>query len=185
MRNNNQNLIPVEIIINKIFLIRGKKIMFNKNLAQLYNVETKALKQQVKRNRERFPKNFMFELTKKEFRNWKNKILDQENLSLRSQIVTSKRGGSRYLPYVFTEQGVAMLSSVLKSKKAIQVNIQIIRTFTKLREILLTHKKLREKIEKMETKYNQKFKTIFQVIKNLIQEKANLPTKKIGFKIKK
>ncbi len=185
MKNNYQNLIPSEKIINKIYLIRNKKIMFDKDLAKLYDVKTKALKQQVKRNLDRFPEDFMFELSEKEFKNWKNKILDQNNSSLRSQIVTSKRGGSRYLPYVFTEQGVAMLSSVLKSKKAIQVNIQIIRTFTKLREILLTHKELRKKIEEMETKYDQKFKTIFEVIKKIIQEKSCSPQKEIGFKIKK
>ena len=159
--------------------------MFDKDLSKLYNVKTKALKQQVRRNQERFPGDFMFELTKKEFKNWKAQIVNINDPSLRSQIVTSKKGGSRYLPYVFTEQGVAMLSSVLRSKKAIQSNIQIIRTFTKLREMLLSHKQLREKIEKMETKYDQKFKTIFQVIKKLIQEKMSLPQKEIGFKIKK
>jgi hypothetical protein len=179
-----KNLITSEKIINKIFFIRSKKVMFDKYLARLYGVETKILKQQVKRNMGRFPKDFMFELTEAEFKNWKARILNQD-LSLRSQIVTSKRGGSRYLPYVFTEQGVAMLSSVLKNKKAIQVNIQIIRTFTKLREILLTHKELRKKIEKIETEYDQKFKTIFQVIKKLIQEKPLPLNKEIGFKIKK
>ncbi len=184
MKNTSKDLIPIEKIINKIFLIRSKKIMFDKDLSKLYDVETKALKQQVKRNLERFPKDFMFELTKKEFNNWK-KIITGSNTSLRSQFVTSKKGGSRYLPYVFTEQGVAMLSSVLKSKKAIQVNIQIIRTFTNLREMLLTHKELRKKIENIESKYDQKFKTIFQVIKKLIQEKYDSPIKDMGFKIKK
>jgi len=172
MKNNQQNLIPSEKIINKIYLIRNRKVMFDKDLAKLYEVKTKVLKQQVKRNLDRFPSDFMFELNKKEFKIWQNIILNKNTSSLGSQIVTSKRGGSRYLPYVFTEQGVAMLSSVLKSKKAIQVNIQIIRTFIKLREILLTHKELRQKIEKMEIKYNQKFKTIFETIQKIIQEKS-------------
>ncbi|MEI7512425.1 MAG: ORF6N domain-containing protein [Candidatus Uhrbacteria bacterium] len=120
-------LIPLERIENRIFIIRGKKVMLDRDIAELYGVETKVLNQAVKRNIERFPEDFMFELSLNEAE------------SLRSQFVTSNigRGGARYLPVVFTEQGVAMLSSVLKSKRAIQVNIQIIRTFTKLREMVL------------------------------------------------
>jgi phage regulator Rha-like protein len=152
-------IIPSGRIINRIFYIRGRKVMFDRDLAELYGVETRVLNQAVKRNKERFPDDFMFQLNKQEIEVWK------------SQIVTSKRGGRRYFPYVFTEQGVAMLSSVLKSKRAIQVNIAIMRTFTKLREILLTHKELREKIEKMEAKYNEQFKAVFLAIKQLITEK--------------
>ena len=121
-RNNNL-MLPDEIIMNKIYLIRDQKVMIDRDLAELYGVETKVLKQQVKRNVERFPGDFMFELTKGEFDN------------LRSQFVTSSWGGARYLPMVFTEQGVAMLSSVLRSQQAIRVNIQIMRIFTKIREI--------------------------------------------------
>src|SRR3990167_8055506 len=117
-----KSLIPSERILNGILFIRGKKVMLDKDLAHLYQVETRVLIQAVKRNMERFPNDFMFQLTKEEFEN------------LISQFVTSSHGGTRKLPYAFTEQGVAMLSSVLNSKRAILVNIQIIRTFTKLRE---------------------------------------------------
>jgi phage regulator Rha-like protein len=132
--------IPPERIVNRIFLIRSKKVMLDRDLAELYGVETKVLKQAVKRNINRFPGDFMFELSKDEFEIW------------RSQIVTSKsdRKGLRYAPMVFTEQGVAMLSSVLNSERAIQVNIQIVRTFTKLREMLTSNKSLKDKIEGME-----------------------------------
>jgi hypothetical protein len=148
------SIIPSEIIENRIFLIRGKKVMFDTDLARLYGVETKELNQTVRRNKGRFPEDFMFRLA------------DHEMLSLRSQIVTSNRGGRRYNAYAFTEQGVAMLSSVLKSQQAIQVNIQIMRTFTKIREMVVSNKVLREKIEAMEQKYDGKFKVIFEAIKH-------------------
>jgi len=142
--------------------------MLDSDLAELYGVKTKELNKAVKRNKERFPDDFMFQLTKKETEN------------LRSQIGTSSWGGRRYLPYAFTEQGVAMLSSVLRSKRAIYVNIQIMRTFTKLREILSTHKDLQRKIEEMEKKYDQQFKIIFDAIKTLLQHPE--PKKRpIGF----
>ncbi len=166
--------IPSERIISRIFLIRGKKVMTDQDLAELYEVKTKALNQAVKRNIARFPIDFMFQLNK------------QENDVWRSQFVTLKnsRGQHRkYLPYVFTEQGVAMLSSVLNSGRAIQVNIQIIRTFTKLRELLATNKQLREKIESMEKRYDKKLKDIFEVLKRLlIQEEG--PKEQIGFQYK-
>lgn len=157
--------------------------MFDSDLAQLYNVGTKVLNQAVKRNKERFPADFIFQLTKVEVEIWWSQMITakEENQNLKSQIVTSSYGGRRYLPYVFTEQGVAMLSSVLKSKRAIQTNIAIMRTFVKLREILLTHKELREKIEKLEGKYDKQFKVVFEVIKKLISEKEN-SRKEIGFK---
>lgn len=164
-----KEIIPSERIINKIFLIRGIKVMLDKDLAELYRVETGQLKRAVKRNLNRFPKDFMFKLSNNEFK------------SLRCQIGISNRGGTRYLPMAFTEQGVAMLSSVLNSERAVQVNIQIIRIFTKLREILLTHKELREKIEEMEKKYNGQFRIIFDVIKKLLENKTK-PTQEIGFK---
>jgi phage regulator Rha-like protein len=164
--------VPIEIIANRIYVIRGIKVMLDRDLAELYGVETKALKQAVKRNIDRFPADFMFELTKR------------ENQTLRSQNVTLKRGQhSKYLPYVFTEQGVAMLSSVLKSDRAIQVNIQIMRAFTQLRGLLSTHKDLKVKIEAMEEKYDENFRIVFEAIKQLL-EADETPKKKIGFTVK-
>jgi len=160
--------LPNERIISRIFLIRGKKVMMDQDLAELYNVDTKVLIQSVKRNIKRFPGDFMFQLTKEEF------------IDLRSQFVTSSWGGRRYYPYAFTEQGVAMLSSVLNSERAIRVNIQIIRTFTQLRELLATHKDLREKIENMEKKYDKQLREIFEAIKRLLTEEIK-PKNPIGF----
>ena len=164
-------LVPIERITNKIYLIRGMKVMLDIDLAELYDVETKVLKQAVRRNIGRFPEDFMFELSKEEFKN------------LRSQIVTSSWGGLRYLPMVFSEQGVAMLSSVLRSERAIQVNIQIMRAFTQLRQMLSTHEELKQKIEAMEKKYDQQFQIIFEAIKQLL-ETDEKPKKKIGYTVK-
>ena len=167
--------IPDEKILDKIFLIRGQKVMIDRDLAILYGVPTKVLKQAVKRNRERFPSDFMFEMSGKEFQNW------------RSQFVTSNstvKMGLRYRPYCFTEQGVAMLSSVLKSKKAIEVNIRIIRVFTKMREVLLTHKEILLKFEQLEkkvTKNDDDIQLIFEALKQLLHT-PNPPRKRIGFK---
>ena len=165
--------IPDEIITNKIFLIRDQKVMVDRDLAELYGVETKYLKRQVKRNTDRFPEDFMFELTKEEFANW------------RSQFVTSNSSnkmGLRYAPYVFTEQGVAMLSSVLNSPKAIAVNIKIIRVFTKLREMLFNNKDLLLRMEKIERKLssqNKNIELVFQYLDELIEKKEK-PITKIG-----
>jgi len=165
-------LVPIERIASKIYLIRDVKVMLDRDLAELYGVETKVLKQAVRRNVDRFPADFMFELTK------------EENQSLRSQFVTLKRGQhSKYLPFAFTEQGVAMLSSVLKSKRAIHVNIQIMRAFTQLRQMLSTHEDLKRKIESMEKKYDQQFQVVFEAIKQLLSEEDK-PKKKIGFTVK-
>lgn len=177
----NSILIPKETIISKIYYIRGKKVMFDRDLAQLYAVETKALNQAVKRNIKRFPSDFMFQLNKQEMEIWKTQIVASEDGILRSQIVTSNKGGRRYAVYAFTEQGVAMLSSVLKSQRAIQINIQIIRTFTKLREILLTHQDLKRKLEQMEKKYDKQFKIVFDAISQLLTEQEK-PGEEIGFK---
>jgi hypothetical protein len=163
--------LPIERITSKIYLIRDQKVMLDRDLAELYGVETKALKQAVKRNTVRFPDDFMFELTKHEFDH------------LRSQIVTSSWGGTRYSPMAFTEQGVAMLSSVLNSDRAIKVNIQIMRAFTQLRQMLSTHKDLKKKIETMEKKYDQQFQVVFEAIKQLLEADAK-PRKKIGFTVK-
>ena len=161
-------LIPLEIIENKIYLIRGKKVMLDKDLANLYAVKTKVLLQTMKRNIDRFPHDFMFQLNKKEAG------------ILRSQIVTSSWGGRRYLPFAFTEQGVAMLSSILRSKRAIQVNIQIMRTFVKLRRMVSSHRRILKKIEAMESKYDKQFRIVFDAIKALIEQPYE-KSKKIGF----
>ena len=163
--------VPVEMITSKIYLIRGQKVMLDRGLAELYGVETRVLKQAVKRNIARFPVDFMFELSRAEFDN------------LRSQIVISSWGGIRYRPMAFTEQGVAMLSSVLNSERAVQVNIQIMRAFTKLRQMLATHEDLRRKIEEMEQKYDQQFQVVFDAIK-LLLEAEEKPKPKIGFTVK-
>ncbi len=159
-------IIPDELIMNNIYLIRGQKVMLDFDLAKLYQVETKQLKRQVKRNISRFPDDFMFEIAKEEFE------------ILRSQFGTSNLpagktgwGGSRYLPMAFTEQGVAMLSSVLNSETAIRVNIQIIRVFTKMRELLMTNKDILlqlEKVEKKLTKHDDEIILIFNYLKKLL-----------------
>ena len=172
------------MVIIKIFLIRGKKVMLDYDLAELYGIETRRLKEQVRRNPDRFPEDFMFELTKDEFE------------SLRSQNATSKkgRGGARYLPMVFTEHGVLMLSSVLNSQRAIQVNIRIMRVYTKMKEMLLTHKDILLKLEKLELQMlqqsgNQKkleadVHIIFLALEQLLNP-PQLPRKRIGFRTEK
>ena len=163
------NLVPQEIIENKIFLSRGMKVMLDRDLAELYKVRARALRQQVKRNIERFPNDFMIKLTKKEAE------------LLVSQFVTPSRSSfGGHLPYAFTELGVAMLSSVLNSKRAIQVNIQIMRTFAKLKEMIASHKDLKHRIDELEKKYDSQFKVVFDAIKYLIQEEQK-PKRKIGF----
>jgi len=164
-------LVPQETIESRIIFLRGKKVMLDRDLAVLYGAETKILNRAVKRNIERFPEDFMFQLTKEE-----------ANALLRFQSGTLKRGQHyKYLPYVFTENGVAMLSSVLNSERAVQVNIQIMRTFTRLREMLLTHKDLQRKIETMEKKYDHQFKVVFEAIKQL-HEPPVKPKRRIGFR---
>jgi phage regulator Rha-like protein len=167
-------VIPLDRIERKIYLIRNQKVMIDEDLAQLYDVSVGRLNEQVKRNADRFPEDFMFRLTKVEYE------------FLRSQIaISKKRGGRRYLPYAFTEQGVAMLSSVLNSQKAIKVNIQIMRAFVKLREILSTHKELAQKLKELELKidsHDQQIQTIFEVINQLLIPPKK-PKKKIGFTI--
>ncbi len=169
-------LIPQEVIQNKIFLIRGKKVMFDKDLAKLYGVTTGALIQAVKRNAQRFPDDFMYQLTKQEF------------TALISHFVISKgRGGTRQLPYAFTEHGVLMLSSVLNSEKAVMVNIEIMRAFTRLREMIQSHKKIWEKIEAMERGYDSKFKVVFDALRRLLTPGAPIappkPKGPIGFHV--
>ena len=166
------DIMPMERIVSKIYIIRETRIMLDRDLAELYGVKTKVLKQAVRRNITRFPEDFMFELT------------EDENSALRSQNVTLKRGQhSKYLPFAFTEQGVAMLSSVLNSDSAIQVNILIMRAFTRLRQMLSTHEELRKKIEAMEGKYDRQFRVVFEAITQLIDNKDK-PQRKIGFEVK-
>jgi hypothetical protein len=154
---NMPNIVPVEIIERNILLIRGQKVMLSMSLAKLYDIEPKVLIQAVKRNTDRFPEDFMFQLTGEEFNN------------LKSQFVTSSWGGMRRAnPYAFTEQGVAMLSSILNSKRAIQVNIAIMRAFVNLRALISSHKELAKKLEGLEKKYNGQFKVVFEAIRRLM-----------------
>ncbi len=178
-------LVSVEIIQNKIYLIRGQKVMLDKELAELYGVSTARLKQQVRRNLKRFPSDFAFELT------WE----EAERMASRLQIAILKKGQNlKYLPFAFTEQGVAMLSSVLNSDRAIEVNIQIMRVFTKLREIMLSHTDLARRIEGLEREFWQKFKehdqkiiSVFNAIKDLLAEKEEAVKKRgpMGFVVHK
>lgn len=152
--------------------MRGCKVMLDNDLAGLYGVQTKVLLQALKRNIERFPPDFAFQLSSSEFK------------ILRSQIVTSSWGGRRYLPYAFTEQGVAMLSSVLNSERAIQVNIQIMRAFTKMREMVIGYADLKRKIDDMEKKYDHQFKVVFDAIRQLMAPPVR-EKRKIGFSTEK
>jgi phage regulator Rha-like protein len=168
-----KDLIPVESIASRIYLIRGMKVMLDHDLAELYGVETKRLKEQVRRNISRFPEDFMFGLS------------EGEEALLRSQIATLEGKGkhSKYLSMAFTEQGVAMLSSVLKSKRAIDVNIAIMRAFVKMREILVTNKEFSEKLKIMEeqlAEHGEQFHVVFEAIKQLLTEEEK-PKQKIGF----
>ncbi len=168
--------IPDEIVISKIHLVRGQKIMIDRDLAALYGVETKRLKEAVRRNAERFPTDFMFVMSGAEFAVWrKTNITD-----------SGDRQGLRYAPFCFTEQGVTMLSCVLNSKKAIEVNIQIIRIFSRLRELILTHKDILMKLEQLERKaFNQEtdIRLIFKYLKELLNDSTE-PMKRIGFRQK-
>ena len=158
-----------EFIIRKIYLVRGKKVMLDRDLAELYQVETRVLNQAVRRNLDRFPGDFMFSLTRDEIRNI-------------SQFVISLKHAPNV--FAFTEQGVAMLSSVLNSKKAIYVNIEIIRAFTKLREYILSHKAIQKKIEALEQKYDEQFRNVFQAIKELEEPLKTKRRRQIGFHAK-
>ncbi len=162
-------VLSVEEVKDKIYQVRGKKVMMDKDLAELYGVSTKRLNEQVKRNSKRFPGDFMYLLTR------------QEVVNLRSQIATSSWGGRRYLIRVFTEQGVAMLSTVLNSERAIKVNIQIMRAFVALRRWVITHEGLRRKVEDMEKKYDGRFQIVFKALKELMEPPPKKPKGPIGF----
>lgn len=164
-------LVPAERIEQSILFVRGEKILLDAELAKLYGVATKVLVQAVKRNVDRFPADFMFQLSQEEFD------------SLRSQIVTSKgRGGRRFMPYAFTEHGVAMLSSVLNSERAVQVNIEIVRAFVRLRQLLATHADLARKLEALEKKYDSQFKIVFEAIRQLMMPPIEKKPGRIGFR---
>ena len=162
-------VVPASRIENAIFMIRDEKVMLDQELAAMYGVETKVLVQAVKRNIDRFPDDFMFQLNTEEFKN------------LKSQIVTSSWGGRRTPPYAFTEQGVAMLSSVLRSKRAVLVNIEIMRTFVKLRRILATHPDLARKLASLDNKYDKQFKLVFDAIREIMTPKDPPKRRQIGF----
>jgi hypothetical protein len=174
---NNKTKLREDIISEKICFIRNEKVMIDRDLALLYGIDTKALKQAVRRNLKRFPEDFMFVLNAKEFKNW------------RSQIVTSSWGGIRYKPMAFTEQGIAMLSSVLNSQRAIDMNISIMRAFVNMRKLIYSNLELKEKLKELERLINRKFKTqdrknrvIFDAIKSLIMQEAK-PKRPVGFQI--
>jgi hypothetical protein len=166
--SENSLALPMERIRNCILIIRGQKVMLSNDLAELYSVPSKVLIQAVKRSMSRFPADFMFQLTR------------EETTNLRSQIVTSSWGGPRYLPYAFTEQGVAMLSSVLRSERAVAVNIEIMRAFVELRKLLSTHVELANKLDELEKKYDSQFRIVFDAIRELMKP-AVRDQKQIGF----
>jgi hypothetical protein len=171
MQITSQNaIVPTALINQKIFFVRGTRVMLDADLAQLYGVATKNLNKAVKRNASRFPSDFMFQLSSKDLH------------GMRFQFGTSKpgRGGRRFAPYAFTEQGIAMLSSVLRSARAVQVNVAIMRTFVRLREMLATHEELRRKIDVMEKRYDARFQAVFETIRQMLE--TPIPAKKpIGF----
>jgi hypothetical protein len=164
--------IPAEDLIQQIFYLRGKKVMFDYDLATLYDMETRVLKQQVRRNLDRFPNDFMFELTRNE---WEEVITNCDNLSVYSRY-------KPFPPFAFTEQGVAMLSSVLRSKRAISVNIVIMRAFVQLRQLLESNKELVQRIDELEGKYDKQFQIVFDAIRKMIRQE-NEPREKIGYRI--
>ena len=164
-----QSLTSTETVERRILLIRGQKVMLDSDLAELYRVQTKVLNQAVKRNTKRFPGDFMFQLNLQEVRN------------SRSQIVTLKQGQNvKYRPYAFTEHGILMLSSVLKSERAVQVNIEIMRAFVRLRELIASNKDLAKRLDELEQKYDSQFKVVFDAIRRLMA--PDPPKPRIGFR---
>jgi hypothetical protein len=171
--SSSRSVISLAQVEKLIYLVRGQKVMLSGDLAGLYEVETKALVQAVKRNIERFPDDFMFQLTREELRD------------SRSQIVTLEHGKNvKYMPYAFTEQGVAMLSSVLRSPRAVKVNIEIMRTFVRLRQLLATHEDLARKLAALERKYDSQFKVVFEAIRQLMEPSPSPKRKQIGFQVR-
>ncbi|HYU31569.1 MAG TPA: ORF6N domain-containing protein [Thermoanaerobaculia bacterium] len=163
-----QALVPTEVVESIIIVLRGEKVILDRNIARLYEVETKMLVRAVKRNLGRFPEDFMFQLT------------EEETQNLRCQIGTSSWGGSRYRPYAFTEQGVAMLSGVLRSERAVQVNVEIMRTFVRLRRMAASREDLARKIEALEERYDGQFRIVFDALRQLMAA-PEPPDRPIGF----
>ncbi len=168
------DIIPTESIVSNIILIRGEKCLLDRDLAILYSIETRVLKQAVKRNIDRFPEDFMFKLENREI-----------DFLVSQSVIPEKRQFGGAIPMAFTEQGVAMLSSVLKSPRAVQVNIAIMRAFVKMRKLLASHEELQKKIEDLESKYDNNFKIVFQALKELMQPPPDQTNKKFGFRITK
>ncbi|MFU8781037.1 MAG: ORF6N domain-containing protein [Kiritimatiellia bacterium] len=166
-----RELIPAERIENRILLLRGQKVLLDRDLASLYEVETRALNQAVRRNRDRFPDDFMFSLTRDEIRNISQSVICSDTIKHARNV------------YAFTEQGVAMLSSVLNSKRAIQVNIAIMRTFARLRHILASHADLALKLEELEKRYDKQFRVVFDALRELMMP-PEPPQKQIGFRVR-
>ena len=180
-----RSLVPVGQIESRILLIRGHRVMLDRDLARLYQVKTKTLNQAVKRNRKRFPGDFMFQLTWEESKNLRSHFVTLDGEGSRSQSVTLNRGGNiKYRPHAFTEQGVAMLSSVLRSERAVQVNIEIMRAFVRLRGILAAHKGLARRLDELEKKYDKKFAVVFEAIRQLMEPPGG-KRERIGFHPKK
>jgi hypothetical protein len=168
-----KKIVPIESIEQRIFVIRGEKAILDTDLAQLYGVTTKRLNEQVKRNRDRFPEDFMFQLSLEE---------GKSILALRSQIATLKPGQHlKHAPYAFTEHGAVMVANVLNSPVAVHASIQVVRAFIKLREIAATHKDLAQKLEQMEKKYDQQFKVVFDAIRELMAPPLPASRRQIGF----
>lgn len=173
-----KTIVPDETVMDKIYYIREQKVMLDRDLAELYGVETKRLKEAVRRNKARFPKDFMFQMRKREFENWRTQLAPSNN---------DRQGGLRYAPFCFTEQGVTMLSCVLSSERAISMNIRIIRIFTRMREMMLTHKDILLKLEQLETKtsrHDEEIKKIFEYLKQLLSPPKE-PRTLIGFNQKR
>ena len=168
------NLISQEQIESAIYVIRGQKVMIDRDLGRLYGVETRVLLQSVRRNADRFPDDFMFQLNSQELENWRSQFVMSNS---------STKMGLRRAPYVFTEQGVAMLSSVLRSPQAIQVNIEIMRAFVSLRRTLDSHDNLHKKIEEMEASYDEQFRIVFEAIRKLMEPPIEEGKRKIGFQL--
>jgi hypothetical protein len=169
MTSKRKSVVPAARIEQAILMVRGEKVMLDQDLAELYGVETKVLVQAMKRNIDRFPEDFMFQLSTDEFSD------------LRSQIVTSSWGGRRTAPYAFTEQGVAMLSSVLRSPRAVQVNVEIMRAFVRLRRMLESHAGLARKLEALDRKYDRQFKVVFDAIRKIMTPDPPPKRRQIGF----
>ncbi len=176
-KSSNVQFIPDELVINKIYVIRGTKVMLDKDLAALYGVETKVFNQAIRRNTARFPEDFIFQLTKEEYDN------------LRSQFVTSRWGGTRYRPYAFTEQGVAMLSGIVNSEKAVAMNIAIVRAFVQIRKVVMENTKMAQLLLQLEERldgHDAQLNEIYSAIENLLDDKVEKQTakekKRIGFR---